>query len=163
MTTALTSSPQTIRNFAPERKAMKRILLVDDNRGTRDALTNRLKEYLADVSVTAAGNGNEALDIITTGSIDMLITEVDLPGMDGYELIGLVRQQRPAMPIMVTTDDCSKKVVELLTSLGVNWWIEKPFEGRAIAAAVRNELDLLPRQDGWKESRPEALNRSMGF
>jgi CheY-like chemotaxis protein len=163
MTTALTSSPQTIRSFAPKRKAMKRILLVDDNCGTRDALTNRLKEYLADVTVTAAGNGNEALDIITTGSIDVLITEVDLPGMDGYELIGLVRQQRPAMPIMVTTDDCSKKVVELLTSLGVNWWIEKPFEGRAIAAVVRNELDQLPWRDGWKENRPEALDRSIGF
>jgi len=163
MTTALTSAPQTIRSFAPERKTMKRILLVDDNRGTRDALTKRLKEYLADVSVTAAGNGNEALDIITTGSIDMLITEVDLPGMDGYELIGLVRQQRPAMPIMVTTDDCSKKVVELLTSLGVNWWIEKPFEGRAIAAVVRNELDQLPRRDGWKKNRPEVLDRPVGF
>jgi DNA-binding response OmpR family regulator len=163
MTTALTSSPQTLRGFAPERTAMKRILLVDDNRGTRDALTNRLKEYLSDVTVTAAGDGNEALRIITTGPIDMLITEVDLPGMDGYELIGLVRQQRPAMPIMVTTDDCSKKVVELLTSLGVDWWIEKPFEGRAIAAVVRNELDLPSRQGGWRENRHEALNRSVGF
>jgi two-component system response regulator FlrC len=123
---------------------------VDDNRGTRDALTNRLKEYLADVTVVAAGDGSEALDIVSAGAIDMLITEVDLPGMDGYELIGLVRRQRPAMPIMVTTDDCSKKVVELLASLGVDWWIEKPFEGRAIAAVVRNELDRL----SWPDRSP---------
>jgi DNA-binding response OmpR family regulator len=63
--------------------------------------------------------------------------------MNGYELIDQVRQQRPVMPIMVTTDDCSLKVVELLTSLGVNRWIEKPFDGKTIAKAVRTELDRL--------------------
>jgi len=122
---------------------MKRVLVVDDNQWIREALSDRLKEHLGDIAVTAASNGREALDIMTTGAVDMLITEVDLPGMNGYELIDQVRQQRPVMPIMVTTDDCSLKVVELLTSLGVNKWIEKPFDGKTIAKAVRTELDRL--------------------
>lgn len=122
---------------------MKRVLVVDDNRWIREALSDRLKEQLEDISVTAAGSGREALDIMTTDGVDMLITEVDLPGMNGYELINEVRQQRPVMPIVVTTDDCSLKVVELLTSLGVNRWIEKPFDGKTIAKAVRTELDRL--------------------
>jgi DNA-binding response OmpR family regulator len=122
---------------------MKKVLLVDDNRWICKAVADRLKEYLTDVTVTAAGTGREALDMITSGPFDMLITEVDLPGMDGYELIGQVRQRRPAMPIMVTTDDCSLKVVELLMTLGVNRWIEKPFDGQTIAAAVRSELEQL--------------------
>lgn len=122
---------------------MKRVLLVDDNRLVRKAVRDRLMEHLSDVTVAAAGDGREALDIIrTTGAVDMLITEVDLPGMNGYELIGQVRRQT-SMPIMVTTDDCSQKVVQLLTSLGVNRWIEKPFDGKTIAAAVRTELDHL--------------------
>jgi DNA-binding response OmpR family regulator len=122
---------------------MKSVLLVDDNPWIREALTDRLKEHLGDIAVTATGTGREALDIVTTRPVDMLITEVDLPGMNGYELIDQVRQQRPAMPIMVTTDDCSLKVVELLTNLKVNRWIEKPFDGKTIAAAVRTELDRL--------------------
>jgi DNA-binding response OmpR family regulator len=123
---------------------MKRVLLVDDNRLVRKAVRDRLMEHLSDVTVAAAGDGREALDIIkTTGGVDMLITEVDLPGMNGYELIGQVRRQKSSMPIMVTTDDCSQKVVQLLTSLGVNRWIEKPFDGKTIAAAVRTELDQL--------------------
>ncbi len=122
---------------------MKRVLVVDDNRWIREALSDRLQEQLCDIAVAAAGNGREALDIMTTDPVDMLITEVDLPGMNGYELIDQVRQQRPVMPIMVTTDDCSLKVVELLTSLGVNRWIEKPFDGKTIAKAVRTELDRL--------------------
>lgn len=122
---------------------MKRVLLVDDNRWICKAVADRLKEHLADITVTAAGDAREALDIMKAGAVDILITEVDLPGMNGYELIGQVRQRRPAMPIMVTTDDCSLKVVELLTSLGVNQWIEKPFDGKTIAAAVRTELEHL--------------------
>lgn len=142
MTTATKGSSIAPVAFATNR-SIRRLLLVDDNRWICNALSDRLREHLADVRVTAAGNGREALDILKAGTIDMLITEVDLPGMDGYELIGQVRQRRPAMPIMVTTDDCSPKVVELLLSLGVNRWIEKPFDGKTIAAAIRTELDRL--------------------
>ena len=122
------------------RAGMKSILLVDDNPWIRDAVAARLMEQLDDVVVTAAGSGREAFDIVMNRPVDMLITEVDLPGMDGYELIGQARRQRPGMPIVVTTDDCSRKVVELLKSLGVNRWIEKPFDGKTITAAVRTEL-----------------------
>ncbi len=122
---------------------MRNVLIVDDNPWIREALGNRLKEHLDDIAVTASGTGRDALDIVKTFPVDMLITEVDLPGMNGYELIDGVRQHKPGMPIVVTTDDCSLKVVELLTSLGVNRWIEKPFDAKTIAAAVRTELNRL--------------------
>ncbi len=122
---------------------MKNVLLVDDNPWIREAMMDCLKQHLGDIKVTSTGDGREALDIVSNRPVDMLITEVDLPGMNGYELIDGVRQQRPAMPIVVTTDDCSLKIVELLTSLGVNRWVEKPFDGKTIAAAVRTELDRI--------------------
>ncbi len=130
------------------RVSAKSILLVDDNPWIRDAAAARLREQLDGVAVTALGSGREAFTIVTTRPLDILITEVDLPGMDGYELIGRTRQQRPAMPIVVTTDDCSPEVVERLTSLGVNRWIEKPFDGKAITSAVRTELDRLASSGG---------------
>jgi len=122
---------------------MKNVLLVDDNPGILDAVRDCLQSRLPGVSMHASVTGIGALDIVRSWPIDMLITEVDLPDMNGYELIDQVRRQRPGMPVMVTTDDCSRKVVELLTSLGVNRWIEKPFDGKTIAATVRNELDPL--------------------
>ncbi|MBS1125933.1 MAG: response regulator, partial [Nitrospirae bacterium] len=115
---------------------MKNVLLVDDNPGILDAVRDCLQSRLPGVSMHASGTGIGALDIVRSWPIDMLITEVDLPDMNGYELIDQVRRQRPGMPVMVTTDDCSRKVVELLTSLGVNRWIEKPFDGKTIAATV---------------------------
>jgi len=142
MATTANGASLAVPRPAAEKMPMKRVLLVDDNRWIRKALRDRLMEHLDGVTITAAGDGREALEIMTTDPVDMLITEIDLPVMNGYELIGQARQQRPGMPIVVTTDDCSQKVVELLTSLGVNRWIEKPFDGKTIAAAVRTELQL---------------------
>ena len=124
-------------------QSKRRILLVDDNCAIRDAVTGHLKEQLPYIAVSFAGSGLEALDVVSNKRVDMLITEVDLPGMNGYDLIEKVRMTRPEMPIMVTTDDCSIKVLELLTSLKVNKWLEKPFTAKAIVAAVRTELDRL--------------------
>ena len=142
MATTVNGASIAVSRPAQEKRSQKRVLLVDDNLWIRKALRDRLMEHLAGVTIAAAGNAQEALDIMETGAVDMLITEVDLPVMNGYELIGQVRQRKPAMPIMVTTDDCSQKVIDLLTSLGVNRWIEKPFDGRTIAAAVMTELQL---------------------
>ncbi len=121
----------------------KSVLLVDDNPWIREAMADCLKEHLGDIAVTVTGDGREALEIVSSRPVDMLITEVDLPGMNGYELIDGVRQQKPGMPIVVTTDDCSLKIVEILTSLKVNKWIEKPFDGNTIASAVKHELSRI--------------------
>ena len=124
-------------------RPMKRVLVVDDNQWMHQAIMCRLKEHGAPITVATAGNGSEALDMMLSGDFDMLVVDVDLPGMNGYQLIDRVRLQRPTLSIMVTTDDCPAKVTELLTPPRVYRWIERPRDARTIAVLVRPELDRL--------------------
>jgi len=124
-------------------RPMKRVLVVDDNQWMHQAIMGCLKEHGAPITVSTAGSGSEALDMMQAGDFDMLVADVDLPDMNGYQLIDRVRLQRPTLSFMVTTDDCPKKVVKLLTPPGGYRWIEKPHDARAIAILVRHELDRL--------------------
>jgi PAS domain S-box-containing protein len=70
-----------------------RVLVVDDDEDARDLLTSVLGNYGAEVK-TAAGAA-EALDLLATEDMDVLVSDINMPGMDGYELIRRVRAMKP--------------------------------------------------------------------
>jgi len=70
-----------------------RVLVVDDDEDARDVLSASLKNYGAEVT-TAAG-ASQALDILAVEKKDVLVSDINMPGMDGYELIRRVRTMRP--------------------------------------------------------------------
>src|SRR6266508_2234365 len=71
-----------------------RILLVDDNHVVRDMLG-----YRAD----AAGSGAEALALFDRGQYDIVLTDLVMPGMSGWEVLAAVRQRDPQVPIIILT------------------------------------------------------------
>ena len=113
------------------------VLVVDDERAQRFVL----RQYLANegYEVVEADSGINALDILRQGRIDIALIDLMMPGIDGLELIRLVRQES-AIPIIVVTarGEESKRVAGL--ELGADDYVVKPFSMPELIARVRARL-----------------------
>jgi two-component system KDP operon response regulator KdpE len=112
-----------------------RILLVDDDPGLLEALTACLD--LEGYEVITANNGQEALARMVQEKPDLLVTDIRMPGVDGWELTRRVRQMS-GIPILVLTAHATnpEEVVRGL-DLGADDYVRKPFEQGEFMARVR--------------------------
>lgn len=117
------------------------VLVAEDDEGTRLALRDYLE--LEGYSVVVACNGEAALEQIYRCQPQLVITDVAMPHMDGYDLIRQVRQQ-PAlrlMPVVFLTAHTNTQDRVRGYQLGCDVYLAKPFELQEIAAIVRNLLE----------------------
>ncbi|MBF0189257.1 MAG: response regulator, partial [Magnetococcales bacterium] len=131
-----------------------RILVVDDQAANRTALTMLLATIDAEV-ITAAG-GNEALIEITQHRFALLLLDVDMPGMDGYEVARMVRsvEETRDIPIVFLTAAFNDDLHRMMAyEAGGIDYIEKPIDEQILLAKVTLFLELFRRK---QES--EALN-----
>ncbi|ABV34800.1 response regulator receiver protein [Shewanella sediminis HAW-EB3] len=119
---------------------MKRILAVDDSASMRQMVGFTLKT--AGFDVTEASNGDEALKVAQKGEYDLVISDVNMPVMDGLTLIRNLRTL-PAYKftplLMLTTESGTDKKQEG-RSAGATGWIVKPFNPDQLLATVRKVL-----------------------
>jgi len=121
------------------------ILLAEDSRTTRAMIRSGLER--AGYQVQEARDGLEAWELFGQAEqgrrFDLLLTDVVMPRMDGLELVQLVRKADPAIPIGVITSNEDKETVKRALHLGVNEFLNKPFERAELTACV--ELLLTER------------------
>jgi two-component system alkaline phosphatase synthesis response regulator PhoP len=128
--------------------AGKRVLVVDD-----DAKTVQLvKMYLSrdGYQVLAAYDGVEALRLAREAHPDLIVLDLMLPGMDGFEVCRLVRCQSEVPIIMLTARTTDEDKLTGL-GLGADDYVTKPFSPRELAARVRAVLRRLPGERGPDE------------
>jgi DNA-binding NtrC family response regulator len=119
---------------------MKNILIVDENKDILDALSGSLCSSLKDCSILTASNCAKGESIMKTTPIDMILTELSMPVTNGYKFVEKVKKDYPFVPVCVMTGDCSPSVIERLRSIGVDRWIEKPFQFDQITKLISDEL-----------------------
>lgn len=114
---------------------MQRILIVDDEPVLVDMLRARLERE--GFGVYAVANGEAALDELAGGGYDLLLLDVGLPGMDGFETLRQLRARGHDLPVIMLTarGDEIDRVVGL--ELGADDYVVKPFSARELAARVR--------------------------
>ena len=121
----------------------KKILVVDDNYTNRTILTNQLKQWK--LVPVLASSGKEALDILsTTNGFNLVLTDMQMPEMDGIELAQLIRRQHPSLPIILLSsvgDDRPKEYTGLFSSV-----MTKPVKHLVLQKNILNELRQLPKQ-----------------
>jgi two-component system chemotaxis response regulator CheY len=114
-----------------------RVMTVDDSKTMRDMVSFTLRE--AGFAVSEAEDGQKALAALRTGSADLIITDLNMPNMDGIALIRALRNDPKyrAVPIlMLTTEaDATKKAEG--RSAGATGWIVKPFSPDKLIEVVR--------------------------
>ncbi len=110
------------------------VLIVEDEPTLREALCDTLG--LAGYPVTAAGNGREALDVLSQGEIAMVISDVQMKPMDGHALLEQIRRQRPDIPVLLMTAyGTIQKAVEAIQSGAVDYLV-KPFDADVLVEMV---------------------------
>ncbi len=105
---------------------MKKALIVDDDRAIRRTLELHLIEEGFDV--LTAGDGQQGVDIALTESVDMILLDLRLPKLDGFEVLKQIKQQKPALPIvMITAYDDMHTAIEAIR-LGAIDHLGKPLD-----------------------------------
>ena len=124
---------------------MASILVIDDDRAVLATIKVLLER--AGHAVEAVDNSRTGLRLLETRSFDLLIVDIFMPGMDGFETMRLVRQSRPNMPIIVISGQqfslASERPPDFLhmaTRLGAISGLQKPFRPSALLAAVNDSL-----------------------
>ncbi|PID85498.1 MAG: DNA-binding response regulator [Chloroflexi bacterium] len=136
----------------------KEILVVDDEKAITSALSVLLSG--AGYEVVVVHSGEEAIEQLSVKDPDLIILDVMMPVLDGYEVCRLVRQQREYIPILMLTakDKTWEKVTGL--ELGADVYMTKPFESGELSAQVKALLRLAEQtsphfeKEGNNEDRP---------
>jgi class 3 adenylate cyclase len=118
------------------------LLVVDDNEINRDVLSRRLVQRGYRVAVAA--DGRQALHVLMTQLFDLVLLDIMMPGMSGFEVLTILRERHSAaeLPvIMATASDQSSDIVEALT-LGANDYVTKPLDFPVVLARIRTQLSL---------------------
>ncbi len=117
------------------------ILLVDDEKAFVQSVAEGIKMIVGRCNVITAENGKKALEMLNTASFDLVITDLKMPVMDGFELLEQMKQmkrKRPGTRVMVMSFLGGPGVSERLNDLGVRTIIEKPTDIETILDKIRN-------------------------
>ena len=116
--------------------------MVDDSLSVRKALTETLQ--MNQTRVITATNGLEALNIIDENWVDMVITDLEMPVMHGYELLREMNRRGllGKLPVIIITSRGSDKHRDKALSFGIQEYIVKPFDHEELRQKVRSLLNL---------------------
>jgi two-component system response regulator AtoC len=119
---------------------LKRILAVDDEPNMRRLLEISLRQ--AGYQPLSAANGRDALDILKAEQVDLVVSDLHMPGMSGLELLKQIRDDNEAIPfIMVTAQGEIKTAIEAM-KLGAADYILRPFDLEVLEVAIAKALDV---------------------
>ena len=117
--------------------AGKRILTIDDSKTMRDMLMLTLAE--AGFDVLQAVDGQDGLDVLVNERVDVVITDINMPRMDGYEVIRQLRSkpEHKDIPILVLTTESEADKRNIAREAGATGWMVKPFDPDRLIETVR--------------------------
>lgn len=127
---------------------MVSILVVEDNKNLRILMSDRLE--MEGYTIFQAENGKKALEVLDEYKIDLMISDIMMPSMDGYELIDTLRQARFNMPVLIVTAKESFEDKEMGFRVGTDDYMVKPIN---INEMVLRVLALLRRAKISNEHR----------
>ncbi len=116
-----------------------RILVVDDERSMREMLAILLKREGHEVSVAESGRG--AIDLQNEKAFDLVVSDARMPDIDGLEVLRHARAINPSVIAIMVTAYGSPDLIRGVAQLGVNDYVEKPFNTEVLRFRIRKELD----------------------
>lgn len=116
--------------------AIRRVLVVDDDERTRQAVATILtaEGYLAHV----AADGEEALSLLASWQPDLVLTDLNMPRLDGRGLLLRVQRERPGTPVIVLSARAGRDERAAVASLGAAGFFSKPVQIEALLARIHD-------------------------
>ena len=119
---------------------MKKIVIVDDENNFLLSLKDGLSGFSEKFSILSANNGQEALALLAEEEVHLLITDIKMPVMDGFELLAQMGKDYSDIPVIVLTAFGSSEIEDRLDSMGAFQYIEKPIDFDVLTEKVSEGL-----------------------
>ncbi len=119
---------------------MKKILIVDDEVSFLLSLKDGLDKHRNKFEVRTAENGLEAVDVLKQEHIDLLVTDLKLPEMNGFEILAWVSRHQPQLPVIVMSAFGTPEIEARLAKLDTLQFLEKPLDLEMLEEAIFNGL-----------------------
>jgi signal transduction histidine kinase/ligand-binding sensor domain-containing protein/DNA-binding response OmpR family regulator len=158
----LIAQNQQLSNAMPDREALinKKVLIVDDNLTNLRILQLQLQQRK--MVVVSATDGPEALYLLETNEgIDLVITDMQMPGMDGVEFTRLVKQRRPLLPVILLSsmgDESRKKHPGLFVAV-----LNKPVKQSHLEKMILSQFHFGPDKGHEKQESHQKLNKDFAL
>jgi DNA-binding NtrC family response regulator len=114
------------------------VLFVDDDEQFRKAIVRIFEASGFDI--TTAKDGQEALDLLSESKYNLIITDLKMPGLDGYELMREIKRREIIIPVIILTGYGEVETYMDLMNMGVYDHIEKPVSGRDLIDLARKAI-----------------------
>ncbi len=145
-----------------------RVLIVDDESSQRSGLAAMVTAW--GMTAVTAAEGKEALDKLSENDVDVIVTDLNMPGMDGFTLLERLRESGEMPPVIVVTAYGNvETAVKVVHELEAFWFLEKPIQAATLQtllrragsmAGLRAEKRTLVRQLGYKGALGEMVGTS---
>lgn len=122
------------------------LLIVDDSILTRKAMSRILEMVDLPIdTVFEAGNGEEALAILGNHTIDLILADLNMPGMGGIELIAQMQkiESQQMIPVIIISTEASTTRINQLLSQGASYYLHKPFTPETVRNAIEKTLGVI--------------------
>lgn len=122
-------------------KEKVRILLVDDEKVIRDIIKSELQEETHFTITDEASDGSEALELMKNNHYDLVLTDIEMPKMDGISLCSTLNKSHPELKIIALTMFNNLEKTKLLLNIRVGGYLEKDALGKELKLAIRAVLN----------------------
>jgi len=147
---------EELKNLIKSTKNL-RVLFVEDDKSLRESLVSFMSTFFE--TIIEACDGEDAWNKFDTNAIDMIITDINMPKMDGLTLLGKVREQKPFLPVLILS--AHKETDYFLESikLNVDGYLLKPFEMEQFLTVISKVVHRLDTEKELKEYQQNLENK----
>ena len=133
------------------------ILIVDDEPSILQSLSGLLSDE--GFEVATASNGYEALKIIDSGSPDLVLLDIWMPGIDGIETLKAIKKDNPLIQVVIITGHGTIESAVKATKLGAFDFIEKPLSIDKVIVAINNSLNFRRLEEENRYLRKKTIEK----
>jgi DNA-binding response OmpR family regulator len=128
-------------------KSLKRVLIVDDEETLTWSMARSLSKDKDKYEVIIANNGKEALNLLKKNKIDLVISDIRMPDINGLDLLVKIKKEYPQTRVIIMTAYGSSDVQKEANRRGSLYYVEKPFEISDIRKII---IDLIGKKKGFR-------------
>ncbi len=138
-------------------KRVREVLIVDDEEPLLLSIADGLSIYRKFFNLQTAINGADAVKVLKSSPvIDLVVTDLSMPKMDGFELLAYINRNYPRIPVILMTAFGTPKIEEIVSNMGLFRYLEKPLDINVIAENIFAALKINALQSvGHGSFRPE--------
>jgi len=134
----------SFKNKTPKNSIVKSVLIVDDEKPFLLSIFDGLSAYTEDFHVLTALNGKEAVKILKSSKIDLVVTDLKMPKMNGFELLAYMSKNHSDIPAIVMTAFGTRETENKLNNMGAFQYLEKPLDINILVNNIYNALNIDP-------------------